>query len=1169
HAKGQVDALIDTLTSGGTSDGASGGGLERERALVAALIAEAAGQRDRMAAELQRASGANPADEAAVRMSMVVADNFNAAMALVRYGEAVDDSVRAALAFTEAGLRLMEEEGHEADGEALLRRAAEVEPELPIPAFIGMYIAGALVDLEGQRRWLEDRRRLATNPVSAVGDTLRLAMQMGPDETAERASFLEEAHRALPADYTLRDLYEQATLVSEDRAAWLSDRIDEGTGGAAMALEAALAFELDGDMEQAARAVHKAIQTAPDDKIARLFAQRYAALGLGSGPMIEELESQLRLATNQVDRTEAAEALAQVEADGRGDHRRAAEVLASVATGDEVPLSVLHRIQSLAFQDPAIEGLAGVALKLASALDGASAAGQASLAARLLLAEGGWAKAYEALRVGARQEGAGPWLRRNLAVLASQRGDYATAAGLFQELAESETRALDQATLLVRASEALSQVGDAEAAGSMLGSALDVVPRHMVALLQRAEQLERIGDVEGAATAFEELAMACSTPEQRAGKLYQAAALWLSLDTAAGNDEGRRLLEGVSAIDPDFGDTFERLQAIYLAAGAKRELADLLGARLDTVDDPDERVRLEVLRGKMLVEAGSAGEARDALAAALEANPDNAEALSAYADVCAAEEDWEAVEQSILRLGRLVSDPAQQTDIYLRLGKLYHEHLPNPERAEMAYLDVLKRAPDHVGAREALVSLHLDDGDTNKAFEQQNALVAGAKSHADKCRHTVRLAEIHEAAGDLKEAEQVLVKARRSWNKEPGPVIALYRFYKRTGQEPAADLLLDRAAAEVRRGLGAGRFEAPLFALAKMVAEMRDQADAAVIADSTLGAIEGRSARLEGAGDRAGESSLDEHTAPEIFTEPFRQMLEATGYLLDLAAPFDIGSLRAKPLPPNEAAAADRILEIAAGYGLVDVNVVATNALGRVVIPAHCSPPSLVFGLQLITSEREDVREFLVHRACKALQTRTAAFARTAPIDLWPLLGAYLKVHSPSFEPQGVDTAKVAAFYQAMAPHAPKFGPQMSLLASEVISSIGNRASSLNTASNAWGSRTALLASGDPNLALEAIAWAAGNSQGPPGAGPERVRWIGRQAEARDLIVFSIGDGYAAARAALGLSTSTILPSATPAAAPSYEVGHEEVERPAMDSIPESEEGEVIDDIEFLEEDFD
>jgi hypothetical protein len=235
--------------------------------------------------------------------------------------------------------------------------------------------------------------------------------------------------------------------------------------------------------------------------------------------------------------------------------------------------------------------------------------------------------------------------------------------------------------------------------------------------------------------------------------------------------------------------------------------------------------------------------------------------------------------------------------------------------------------------------------------------------------------------------------------------------------------------------------------------------------------------------------------------------------------PFDLVSLRARPLTPNQADVLERTRELAAGYGLPDINLFATAALGEVCMPARAEPPTLCFGLSLVTHDRADVREFLVHRALKILQTKTAALSRTAPIDLWPLVAAYLKIHSPSFNPPGVDAAKLAGFLGSMKEVAPgAMNPQINLLASEVIGSIGNRASTLNTSANAWGSRAAMLAMGDPNLALYSVALAHGAPDGPPTSGADRVRWIGRQAEARDLVVFSVSDGYAKARVQLGVA---------------------------------------------------
>jgi hypothetical protein len=98
--------------------------------------------------------------------------------------------------------------------------------------------------------------------------------------------------------------------------------------------------------------------------------------------------------------------------------------------------------------------------------------------------------------------------------------------------------------------------------------------------------------------------------------------------------------------------------------------------------------------------------------------------------------------------------------------------------------------------------------------------------------------------------------------------------------------------------------------------------------------------------------------------------------------------------------------------------------------------------------------------------------------------------------------------------------PNLGALAADIIGNIGNRASTLNTAINSWGNRAALLAIGDPSIALSGIAWASGNINAPPASGKDRVTWIGRNAEARDIAVYLVSDAYADARTQLGLVTA-------------------------------------------------
>src|SRR6185295_1643534 len=151
-------------------------------------------------------------------------------------------------------------------------------------------------------------------------------------------------------------------------------------------------------------------------------------------------------------------------------------------------------------------------------------------------------------------------------------------------------------------------------------------------------------------------------------------------------------------------------------------------------------------------------------------------------------------------------------------------------------------------------------------------------------------------------------------------------------------------------------------------------------------------------------------------------------------------------LGPEMGSVGEQIRLMATAYGFPSVNVHVSAALGSVCIAAGAHPPSIVLGQALLTTPESDVRTFLIHRALKVVQSNSAAFSRTAPIDLWPLLAAYLRALSPSWTPVGVDAGRLGDAYgritRALA--AQRLDPQVGILAADVIGTIGNRASTLN-----------------------------------------------------------------------------------------------------------------------------
>lgn len=1093
--------------------------LAEERSFASALIAERAGEPERARADLEQVRAAAPRNEAAVRAALAHADPASAARILAEHAQALEPGPRAAVLLTEAAVRLAEA-GDDAEGEALLHRAAEADRSLPLPYHLGERAARARADRDALIEWIRARREAGDDAAEQAHDNVREALLLSESDGSAAAPLLEAALHARPTDVALREIYERlAAEPPADRAAWREARAAEATGveAARLALEAAFEMERTGDIEGAARAAQKAI-TAGEAELAPILAYRAAIGGFGAGDVVDTLMPRARESTDPLERLEIYERLAELDERGRGDVASGLLWRRTILeeTGGHLP--TLRRVASALIGAGRDEELDPIALDIARALEGPESVAHAMLSARLRHKATTWDETREAVEIAYKHVPRGLWALRQMAAHARARGEHAVALEADRALIERTNRPSEAATLSLRAAESALKAKQIEDALAFLAHTIELVPNHVVAHLELAAVLESTDNPAGAAASLEAAAAACASPAEQSRILYRAALLWQ--DKVGESSHARQALEAVATLDPSYEDVFQRLRGIYIADGARAELATLLERRLEAVTDPSERVEMEVLRGRALADVGDAAAAKGALKAALDGNPDHVEALGAFADVCAAQQDWADAEDAWIKLARLVPDAERQAAIYLRLGELYDEHLPNPERAELAYQEILKRAPSDIGARERLVVLYLKMGDPSRAIEQQTLLVNAAEAPEQKCSRTTGLSRIYESIGEPKKAEATLLQARKTWPKDDVALAALARFYQHNNQAQAAVVLLDRAAADARRALATGRFEPYLFSTLATVSELRDRPDAARVAKAAVAAIDGGESALAGAGVAAGDASLDDLLAPEVLTPAFRDLLRRTGPLLDTAVPFDLTAVRAAPLAPQLADLGEQIRELAASYGLPNIQVFVSSVLPSVCVPVSTHPPTLVLGHPLVVSARDDVRTFLVHRALKVLQANAASISRTAPIDLWPLLAAYLKAHNPTFAPQGVDQGKLTDFYGRISRAMSKSSdPQVAILAADVIGSIGNRAGTLNTVINGWGNRSALLAVGDLNVAVTAVAWAGGHMNQPPPSGKDRLTWINRNAEARELVVFSVSDAYADARNKLGLTT--------------------------------------------------
>ena len=1089
---------------------------ERDHRMAAAFVHELAGEPSSATVMYRRALELDATNEAAVR-ALSQAAPAEASELLTALASELGPSPRSALLLVEAALRSEDEQS--AQYLALLERAKIAAPEVSITHRLAEVAARRSGDGGALLNTLRARREASDDAIERALDSIREALLVAESDLPLAEQLLEEALRARPTDLALRELAERMAPSTEpERAAWREALAasSEGKNRARLLAEAALERGRAGDLEAAARNAFLALETDGTD-LWRLTAERYAASGPAAARISEGLLQRARTTEDAGEQRQLYEQLSRIDRT-RGDHSSA--LLWQTAILEHTPehLPALRRLEHAYVTADRLEDLEAIAVNLARALDVSEGNAHARLAARLRVLRGAWNEAREMAELSVARSPNELWALRTLSAQARAAEDNELGLTADERLFSLATRPLDKATLALRAAEAAARLERPEDTRRLLSAALEQVPDHLLALTTLSEVLEGIGEYASAAEAQETLANASHVEAHQVSAWHQAGVLWL--DKAKNVERGRAALERAVALDVGHEDAVVRLQSLYVAANDRQQLAELLERRLQRTTDPEERIAIEVTRGRALAEVGEKDAAKAALSAALDANPDHAEALEAFAELCLSEGDWTSGEQALIRLARHTIELPRQAQIYRRLGELYDTTLPNPERAELAYKEVLKRSPDDADAVARLVQVYGRMGDRATALSLQSELLSRAKTADEKRDRTLALALVEEQIGaDRKRAESTFDKARKEWPHDSAVLRALAEFHQRHGETRATQVLLDRAATDARRALATGRFEPGFFEVLATVAELKAAGDSALVARATLAALHGEEVPVPAAGPIAGDPRLDELLAPELVSPPLRALLQKSGQILDAAYPVDLRAMRASPLPVSSAAFSSYVQQVASSFGIRGLEVFASPTLGAVCVPVGAENPQLVFGQALLDSEDDAARYFLMIRSLKVLQGKAAALSRTAPIDLWPVLAAYLGAFASNWLPQGVEPKKLSEAQRRIQAVMPtKLDSEVPVLALEVIGAIGNRASLLGTALHQWGNRTALLSAGSLVASLRGVSLAVGQPGGPPKEGPERVKWIVRNPEARDLATFCVGEQYAEARARLGLN---------------------------------------------------
>jgi tetratricopeptide (TPR) repeat protein len=1099
----------------------AGPGERAVGAMAAALIAERGGDHTRATEALQAARRADPRCEAALR-ALGSAPGADLAADLVALADDLGEGLRSAITRLEAVART-DRVLPEPTRASMLEQAHRAAPSLPIAGFLAERIARRAGDVEAVLKWVRERQATAGDPVDAALDAVREALFVADGDPGLASERLREALAARPSDVALRELYERLASDTDDPAGWREQRAAEAAEPARtlLYLQAALEYERVGDEEGALRCSEAAAAAdAPLGRIARERAE------LRTGRVSRLADELFTLAKGEVDvrtRREAYERLATLDATARQDPASALLWHRSILEESADHKPSLRHVEHHLVGEGRDEELEPIAAAMANALRGTGSGectAHAELAARLRMrgATGNWESSYDMVELAATEPEPSLWALRMRQAHARARGDDAHFQDATLRLVDRTSQPAEVAALLSRAGAAAARMGRYEEARQLLQRSTSEDPGDVSAWALLRDVHARAGDPRAAAEASEALARSSLAPAHQLAAWYDAGRLWQ--DEAQDPDRATTALEAAAQIDVAHADVFDRLSGLYATRGMQPELASLLERRIAGITDPQARLAMEVRRGRLLLEVGDRASARSAFESALGERPDDPGALAAFAELCSVEKDWDAAEQALVRLARLLPTPDEQRTVYARLGELYSGPLVNLARAEVALKEVLKRAPEDTATADKLVQVYRRQNDAARAAELQQELIGKSRSPEEKCARLLELAAIHEqTAHDTRRAEQTLEAARREFPQDVALLRAMAEFYLRHQQTPAVNILLDRAGGDARRALAAGRFSPAAFGVLATVFDLRGKKEAAAMSEGMLAALEGRPAQLQRAGDRAFDPRLDDLLAPEVLTSALRALLAKTGDALDAVSPVDLRTLAASPVPPD--APISRLAsQLATATGLGTVQVLWSPKLGAACMPIGArapSPPIVVVGQSMINDER--IGAFLLHRAIKVITARASALVRSTPSDLAVLVSAWLKCFNPSWQPQGINAALVNAAGAKLQAALPKrLDPDVGMLALEVAGGIGTQQVTLGPAVLSWGNRVAMLATGDPSAALDAIAASSSTAPGAPKDPAERATWVSRTPPARELIAFGVTDAFAEARVRLGIS---------------------------------------------------
>jgi golgin subfamily B member 1 len=306
----------------------------------------------------------------------------------------------------------------------------------------------------------------------------------------------------------------------------------------------------------------------------------------------------------------------------------------------------------------------------------------------------------------------------------------------------------------------------------------------------------REGRWEESIDVLEKRALVLEDEVQRRETLLQAAATWE--EKVEDLTRAAQVYERVRASDPSNAVASDRLEAIYRQQYKWTELVEVLLERSELVSDVEQQIQILNQVAKIYEnEIGDQESAFYVLQAAFKRDYSHDETANELERLATATNRWqELLDEYTNRVNELErEDRASATDLWVKIGRWYAEHLSHLEYAIHSVQQALRIDPAHTGALGGMAELQRKRGSWT---ELQETLQRHAAAETDRPKKTalyIDLAELLERqmqdiGGAIHAYQQALVYDGTSRTA----LTALDRLYRRTESwEPLIDVLGRRA----------------------------------------------------------------------------------------------------------------------------------------------------------------------------------------------------------------------------------------------------------------------------------------------------------------------------------------------------------------------------------------